>query len=246
MKKIFELVLAIVLAFSFVGCSKKTEMGNFASSTSPVEIPNVFGVYYEDAIDVLEAEGFEVKAIEADAKSTFHNLYDDRIAHLRPKYLEKGAVFKVDDYTQRGDGCLMKNDDIMFNGIFSNDKSLVIYYAKASYSGSDGTTISRSNEEEKITEESAVTSSKEISSEFKSAMDSYEEFIDEYVSILKKYQKNPNDSAILKKYLGYIEKYDKVEENFEKWDSNTMTTAEAEYYIEVQNRVTEKLAELNQ
>ncbi len=254
-------VLLIVLFNSAGGKEGNKKLGKY-------EIPNVFGVYYEDAVDVLEAEGFEVKTIEADAKSTFHNLYSDANADLRPQYLEKGAVFKIDDYTQRGDGCLIRNDDIMWDGIFSDDKSLVIYYAKETYSGEDNTSTGTSTADE-ITEETSTetttiedepttadittkepekkeTNNGGIRAEFKAAMDSYEKFFDEYVAIMKKYKNNPGDMSILADYSRYMGQYAQMMKDFEKWESEDMNTAEAAYYLDVQNRITKKLLEVAQ
>ena len=259
-------LIAVVVIVLVVLLSSNNSSSDSNKNTGKYEIPNVFGVYYEDAVDVLEAEGFEVKAIEADAKSTFHNLYEDENADLRPKYLEKGSVFKVDDYTQRGDGCLMKNDDIMFDGIFSNDKSIVLYYAKDAYSGNENATPPSAESEITPTPATATsteseaestppptpapekeeTESSEIRKEFKDAMDSYEDFFDEYVAIMNKYAENPGDMSILADYTKYIGEYAQMMKDFEDWEDKDMNAAELAYYIEVQGRITKKLLEVAQ
>jgi len=132
-------VVVIVLIMLLNPESKSTEKNEVTGS----EIPNVFGVYYEDAIDVLEAEGFEVNAIETDAKSILNNLYKEydgspQYYGDRPESLEKGAVFKINDYTQDGVGQLYDNDDIYDKDMVDEDGKIVIYYAKEAYSGSDG------------------------------------------------------------------------------------------------------------
>jgi len=132
-------VVVIVLIMLLNPESKSTEKNEVTGS----EIPNVFGVYYEDAIDVLEAEGFEVNAIETDAKSILNNLYKEydgspQYYGDRPESLEKGAVFKINDYTQDGVGQLYDNDDIYDKDMVDEDGKIVIYYDKAAYSGSDG------------------------------------------------------------------------------------------------------------
>ena len=79
---------------------------------------------------------------------------------------------------------------------------------------------------------------------FKAAMDSYEEFMDEYVAFMKKYKDNPNDLGILTDYADYMSKYADFVEDFEKWEDEEMTAAETAYYIEVQSRVSRKLLEV--
>ena len=82
--------------------------------------------------------------------------------------------------------------------------------------------------------------------DFKAAMDSYEEFIDEYVSFMKKYNENPNDLGLLADYATYMSKYADFMEDFEQWEDEEMNTAETAYYIEVQARVNQKLLEVSQ
>ena len=62
---------------------------NASKNISGDSIPNVFGVTYTDAVEVLEADGFEVKAIETSVKSISDKL-------LYPlESVDKGTVFKI-------------------------------------------------------------------------------------------------------------------------------------------------------
>lgn len=156
-------VVVIVLIMLLNPESKSTEKNEVTGS----EIPNVFGVYYEDAIDVLEAEGFEVNAIETDAKSILNNLYKEydgspQYYGDRPESFEKGAVFKINDYTQDGVGQLYDNDEMYDEHMVDDDGKVVIYYAKEAYSGSDGTADTTTEETERPTEEPVEQLSFEI------------------------------------------------------------------------------------
>ena len=85
-----------------------------------------------------------------------------------------------------------------------------------------------------------------IDPEFKAAMDSYEEFMDEYVVFMKKYKSNPSDVSLLTDYANYMSKYADFVEDFEKWEDEEMNAAETAYYIDVQARVSKKLHEVAQ
>lgn len=260
-------VVVVVLIMLLNPESKPTEKKQITGD----EIPNVFGVYYEDAIDVLEAEGFEVKAIETDAKSILNNLYKEydgspQYYGDRPESYEKGSVFKINDYTQDGVGQLYDNDDMYDEQMVDDDGKIVIYYAKEAYSGSDGTINDNSEEENSdVTDETTTTEDEQtttdtttkesekketnsggIRADFKSAMDSYEKFFDEYVAIMKKYANNPSDMSILGDYTKYMGKYAQMMGDFEKWESEDMNAAETAYYLEVQGRITKKLLEVAQ
>lgn len=82
--------------------------------------------------------------------------------------------------------------------------------------------------------------------DFKAAMDSYEAFMGEYCDFMAAYSENPSDLTLLAKYATYLEKYTKLAEDFDKWNSEDMNAAEVAYYAEVQARVSKKLLEVSQ
>ena len=104
---------------------------------------------------------------------------------------------------------------------------------------SSETTKEDSSEDKKNT-----TSGNELRPEFKAAMDSYEAFYDEYCSFMKSYYEDPTNSAYLSQYADLITRSAEMEEAFDEWDESDMNTAELEYYLEVTNRVLEKLSDL--
>lgn len=86
----------------------------------------------------------------------------------------------------------------------------------------------------------------ELDPDFKAAMDSYESFMDEYCAFMKKYQDSDGtDAGMLADYATYMAKYAKVCKDFAEWENEDMNDAETAYYIEVQTRVTQKLAEVS-
>lgn len=80
--------------------------------------------------------------------------------------------------------------------------------------------------------------------EFKEAMDSYEAFYDEYCEFMKEYNDNSGDLKLLLKYTELMSKMAQMNQAFEKWDEDGMNDAELKYYLEVNNRVTQKLLEV--
>lgn len=97
---------------------------------------------------------------------------------------------------------------------------------------------------EKATEKKESNASG-IDPDFKAAMDSYEEFMDEYVAFMKKYNANPNDMTLLTDYLDYLDEYADMVKEFNKWEDEDLNDEEFNYYLEVQTRVTQKLLEVN-
>lgn len=245
MKKIISLLLIVLAIGSLTACGNKKSSGS--------EIPDVFGINYTNAIDILEAEGYEVNAIETSVGSISEKL-------LYPlEKVEKGNVFKIDDYILDNLGNLNKDYDVSYDGeLVSEDKSVVIYYAKENYvlekdneASDDANTPSTDSTDKKTNSDTIEKKPKKqksddsaIDSDFKAAMKSYENFMNEYVEFMKKYSANPTDMSLLADYTDYMSKYADFVEDFEKWADEDMNAAETAYYIEVQERVNKKLLEV--
>lgn len=258
MKKLLSAVLALLISVSLAAC------GGEKGSTN--EIPDVFGINYTDAIEILEADGFQVSAVEVSVGS-----FSDKLLYPLKK-VDKGTVFKIDNYIIDSLGKLNKNFDVFYHGgLVTADKSVTIFYAKEDYlreeivptdaptlpsdqetspepTVADETTPEPTIAEETTPEPTADETEKPddntIGKEFKAAMDGYEKFIDEYVTILKKYQKDPTDLSILTDYAKYMGEYADMMQKFEKWENEDLNTAETAYYIEVQARISKKLLEI--
>lgn len=254
MKKVLSAATALLLILSLAACGDGTSAKH--------EIPDVFGIDYTEAIAILEADGFEVKAVATGVGS-----FSDKLLYPLKK-VDQGTVFKIDDYIIDNNGNLNKNYDVFYDGgLVSGDKSVVIYYAQDDYvretdkPAADQTPNQDSvpaptespviETESPIIEtdptESAATEATEhtgLRPEFKEAMDSYEAFMDEYVAFMKKYLENPTDIRLISDYSKFMTEYTEFAEAFEKWESEDLNTAELAYYIEVQTRVTQKLLEI--
>ena len=112
MKRILTTFIILLLMASMTACGK----------TNGTDIPDVFGISYTDAADILEAEGFEVNAIETEVSNISEKL-------LYPlEKVSKGTVFKVDNYILDNLGNLTKDYDVYYDGeMVSEDKNVIIY-----------------------------------------------------------------------------------------------------------------------
>lgn len=80
--------------------------------------------------------------------------------------------------------------------------------------------------------------------EFKNAMDAYEVFYDEYCAFMTEYKENPSDMTLLLKYSEMTTKVIEMDEAFTKWDDEDLNSEELKYYLEVNNRVMQKLIDV--
>ena len=86
-------------------------------------------------------------------------------------------------------------------------------------------------------------SQNEIRPEFKEYMDSYEQFMDEYIEFMEKYEKADTGSAalMLVDYTRLMGRYTDFAEKLDAMDESDYTKAQWAYYLEVTNRVNQKL-----
>lgn len=100
-------------------------------------------------------------------------------------------------------------------------------------------------EAEKTEEENEAKTEDGVDPNLKAFLDSYEEFVDEYVVFMKKYMADPGNAiSMLSEYTRMMEKYGDFAEKVDKYDSNSMSTADAKYYLEVTNRCTQKMLDI--
>jgi len=78
------------------------------------------------------------------------------------------------------------------------------------------------------------------SSEWKEFLRLYEEWVDEYVELVEKYNKNPMDTTILNDYMTSMQKLSEWAEQAQKTQS-TITGNDLTEYLKVMNRIVEKL-----
>ena len=84
-----------------------------------------------------------------------------------------------------------------------------------------------------------------VDPELKAFLDSYEDYIDEYVDFMKKYNSDPNNMlSMLGEYGDMMQKYADFAEALDQYDSDNMSAADYKYYIEVTTRCTQKMLEI--
>ena len=100
-------------------------------------------------------------------------------------------------------------------------------------------------EPEPVKEAEPIKTADGVDPELKAFLDSYEKFIDEYILFMKKYMEDPGNAvSMLGEYASIMEKYGEFAEAVEKYDEKEMSTADAKYYLEVTNRINQKMLDL--
>ena len=125
--------------------------------------------------------------------------------------------------------------------------SIVLCLSLCACGGSNDTPETKNDEKISTPAESQLPTTngtETMRPEFKEAMDAYEAFYDEYCEFMEEYKKNPSDMTLLPKYTEMLEKVAEMNEAFETWDEDELSDAELKYYLDVTNRVMEKMADI--
>lgn len=87
-------------------------------------------------------------------------------------------------------------------------------------------------------------SSDEVTPEFKTTMDGYEEFYNKYVDFMDVYYSTSDPSAMMPEFSEMMKKYKDVATNMRTIDPSKLSDADNLYYVEVTARINKKLMEL--
>ena len=163
---------------------------------------------------------------------------------------EKG--FK-EDYEKGDDYYRAENKDGYYLSLDYEEGNIMIVHLESPYDDDEDS----DNNEDEETESKSTKSSKsksssksnsdssKVSADFKKTMDEYEAFMDEYVDFMKKYNKSSDVAGMLTEYSEVMSKYADFTEKIDDIDEDSLSTADAAYYVEVTARVTKKLAEIS-
>lgn len=79
----------------------------------------------------------------------------------------------------------------------------------------------------------------------KEAMDSYESFMNKYCDFMEKYTADGAPTSMLADYLKMMSEYSETTKKLDDMDQSTWTDADMQYYLEVMNRVNQRLASVS-
>lgn len=100
-------------------------------------------------------------------------------------------------------------------------------------------------ESEEIQESSETTRDPdEIDPDLVAFCESYEAYIDEYCDFMERYLANPADLNLLSEYASIMETLDEFTAAADNYNTDDMTDAELQYYLEVTGRCTTRMMEV--
>lgn len=113
-------------------------------------------------------------------------------------------------------------------------------------SSSSSSSSSAAKSTSKSSSSSAKKSAGSVDPDFKAMMDEYEDFFDEYVSFMKKYQDGSLSTSAMGEYADMMSEYSSYMKKLEAVDEDSLSAADLAYYTKVNGRILDKLAEIGQ
>lgn len=140
---------------------------------------------------------------------------------------------------------------LIFYFVYSSDDELVEYdriveqlgtYKAEDFDIAESTVQSSSSGTSQSYGQSSTTSSG-VNPQLKQTLDSYEEFIDEYVAFMNTYSSADSADmyAMMDEYLDMLNQYTQFVNEIDNLDTSNMSTADYAYYLEVMARVSQKM-----
>ena len=151
-----------------------------------------------------------------------------KIGHYTDKYSDEVAIA-----INRG-----------FNIDFSEEAMYEVSMIPKEVTEEETTTEATKPKATKKTTSQKSNSTSGVNANFKATMDSYEEFFNDYVDVMKKYKNSTDITSIASDYADYMTKYSDMMQKLNDIKSENLSTADLTYYNEVNARITKKLAEV--
>lgn len=90
-------------------------------------------------------------------------------------------------------------------------------------------------------EETSSGDASEVTPELKAFLDSYEEFMNQYIAFLQKYEHSDDPYAMMSDYMKMLRQYKDFSEKIDKYDTDNMSKTDSAYYFKVMTRIAERL-----
>lgn len=111
---------------------------------------------------------------------------------------------------------------------------------------SDTETDTKENKKEDKKDKADAKDSGKVNPDLKAFLDEYEAFVDKYVAFMKKYEADSANPSLIADYGDMLQQEMDFQQKLDAYDEDTMSAADAAYYVEVTTRCARKMAEAAQ
>lgn len=119
------------------------------------------------------------------------------------------------------------------------DYKIVLDSAK--YTNASDTVSATTSTDDSASSASETSAPAGVDPDLAAFLDEYEAFVDKYVEFMQKYQANPSDLTLLTEYAEMMQEYVDFTDKIDAYESDSMSAADASYYLEVTTRCSQKM-----
>ncbi|RYN13611.1 actin [Bifidobacterium animalis subsp. animalis] len=197
---------------------------------------------YEDYVEQLQKAGFNIEYDKSSSMFTALNENGDDVMVYR---LESKSEMNIS--LTEGNGTEMSDQQDSKEAQEEEQKQAEEERKKAEEEQK------RAEEEQKKAQEEEARKQQEqnqaqsggVTPAVKEAMDSYESYMNKYCDFMEKYNKEGAPASMLTDYLSMLKEYNEMTKKIDDMDQSSWSSADTQYYLEVMNRVNQRLASIS-
>lgn len=248
MKKSLTLLLVFAVCMGLCACGSTntapiTELSTEPPKPTELGIDYLYGTWQASGV-IINGVSLSLNELEKLGQETDLEEFYLIIKNGGVYYLSTDNTFY--DWSYTSNSLILGGVECSFvDGIIGIPaKDFTLTFSKISSSQDISNISDNTDTTEDNNSEPASTNNTGLRPEFKEAMDAYEAFYDEYCNFMLEYKENPSDLNLLLKYAEMLTRLNEMDAAFNSWDESEMTNEELKYYLDVNNRVMQKLLDI--
>ena len=239
-KKLLAMLLALSMVFAFTSCGEEKEAEVY--KWPDTELGKLLPEIKAEVTDLSSDE----ESLSATLKIT-QDQWKDYVSKCREAGFSEKEEYSEGEYC----GFTARNKDSYELSLDYDDeeKSCSLYLYSAAYVKERDKELEEEDEEteeEESTSESSDSNKKKKggSGDFRKTMDEYEDFMNDYVAFMKKYNDSDDVMSMMDDYNDMMKKYQDFSDKIDNIDTDKLSDEDLAYYTEVTQRVSKKIADM--
>ncbi|OZG60019.1 hypothetical protein BLEM_2194 [Bifidobacterium lemurum] len=192
-----------------------------SSDSFDVSICDVSKDQFNAYVESVKTAGFTVDYYKSDDNFSAENAEGDSLS-IYYGYNDEDDVMNIDIYNFDSDDSDTSGDE------------------------QSSTTEPSQNTENNTEDQTPAEQQPSGNADFRSTMDSYEKFVDEYVAFIQKYKESGDSVSMLADYGSMMQRLNEYNQQLASFDQNSFSVDDLAYYTEVMNRCNQKIASVAQ
>lgn len=239
-KWFFWLIIVIVLSVAVANLSNKIKNTNEKNEKYNWPSNSIASLLPEPESDYGKIEYDSADSFSLDVYKTTAEEFNSYVSECKDKGFTVD-YYGYDNYYSADS----KNGYSLTVNYDEDEETMNISISESLEKTEKETTQAKKEKTTKKENKKTAKNSGKVSPELKATLDSYEAFFDEYVEFMEEYNSSDDISSMMTEYADFMKKYAECMEAMDKLEEEELSSADTAYFIEVQARITAKLASIS-